>query len=93
VEFKINIRNPNVKESLLKIPKRTFEKPVIIEFSFEHKTDIENSYKIINEIVDSLVKLGWLVKDDRNHVLGYSVRFKHDDEFVGNGVKVTVKEY
>ena len=79
-------------EATQKIPKRTFENPVFIEFMFESNLDIDNNHPIVKEIIDSLVKLGWIVNDTRKHVVGYSVRFKEDEEFEGKGVKVKVVE-
>ena len=80
------------KEALQKTPKRTFAKPVFIEFTFESKLDLDNHHPVVKEIIDSLVALKWLVSDTRKHLKGYSVRFKYDEEFKGKGVKVRVYE-
>jgi len=81
-----------VRESTQKIPFRTFEKPVFIEFVFESSLDADGHSVLIKEIVDSLVFYGWLINDNRKRFSGYSVRFKRDEEFEGKGVKVKVYE-
>lgn len=81
-----------VKSSLQKVPKRTFEKPVFIEMWFESGLDIDGHAVIAKVIIDSLVCDGWLINDNKKHVVGLCLRFRSDQDFNGNSIFVRLTE-
>lgn len=57
-----------VKSSLQGIPKRTFNKPVLIEMHFKSNLDVDGHAAMAKVIIDSLVREGWLINDNQKHV-------------------------
>lgn len=77
-----------VKTALLsnKIPKKEFEKPIEIVFSWNSKLDLDNHGYLAKLIIDGLK--GYLIKDDTKK---YIKTIKHK-YWEGNGARVSIKE-
>ena len=73
--------------SLKNIPHRTLESPVMIEFWFNDRLDLDGHAIIVKVVIDTLVEDNWLVGDTRKHVRCIVYRF-HELE----GTKVRVSE-
>jgi hypothetical protein len=75
------------KMSLANIPHRTLKSPVMFEFWFDSRLDLDGHAIIVKVVIDTLVENKWIVGDTRKHVQCIIYRF-HD---YGN-TKVRVTE-
>jgi hypothetical protein len=73
--------------SLANIPHRTLKSPIMFEFWFDSRLDLDGHACIVKEVIDTLVTDKWIVGDTRKHVQCIIYRF-HD---YGN-TKVRVTE-
>ena len=90
MEFRIKMDNLNVKQSLMKIPKRMFKRDVNVEICFDSAADYQKNIQLVNKITDTLILDGWII--NYGHIKGVCIRFKKDAEFNGNSIIVKVVE-
>ena len=76
-----------VRLALANIPHRTLQSPVMIEFWFNDRLDLDGHGMVAKEVIDTLVENNWLIGDTRKHVQCIVYRF-HELE----GTKVRVSE-
>lgn len=70
-----------------KVPKKLFDKPVIVEISYQSKLDIDNHGYLSKLIIDGM-KDYLLVDDTKKYVVGLIQRYKSK----GEGITVRVGE-